>query len=156
MNRPRLQIVRGLPGSGKSTYARRHWPHLLMLELDQFCQRGGHYHWSPEVNDLGKEWLKAQIDSAIGYGFDLVVCGVFAGNDQRLYDIVHYALEHLYDVWIETLTGDYGNRHGVRQADYDEMKRTFPSDGDLAASLDCAFRFGSMPDDMIVDPVKEE
>ena len=46
MNRPRLLIVRGLPGAGKSTYVKNKYPGLFVLETDCFNCVGGQYHWT--------------------------------------------------------------------------------------------------------------
>ena len=62
MNRPRLLIVRGLPGSGKSTYVRNNYPGLFTLETDCFNCVGGQYYWTP---DRSKEAIKIIEDIVI-------------------------------------------------------------------------------------------
>lgn len=41
-----LTIIRGLPGSGKSTYARSHFPGILLVEADMFAMVLGAYRFS--------------------------------------------------------------------------------------------------------------
>lgn len=43
---PTLYIIRGLPGSGKSTYARKTYPYLPLYEADDFFTNQSTYNWS--------------------------------------------------------------------------------------------------------------
>lgn len=155
MNRPRLQIVRGLPGSGKSTYARQHWPHLLMYEFDFFCMRGGEYAFGDSRNAEGQRWLSEVISQALSVGIDLVVAGVFAGKTENLDGLVDEAQSKGYEVWIETMVGDHGNAHGVRKADYDLMASDFVSDAELYSRLNKRVHFGSMPERFVIAPMSD-
>jgi len=40
-----LVIMRGLPGSGKSTYVRHHFPHAVVCSADEFFQVDGNYQF---------------------------------------------------------------------------------------------------------------
>lgn len=48
--RPRLQIIRGLPGSGKTTLALKNFSHLMRIETDMFFSRGGKYVFTLDLN----------------------------------------------------------------------------------------------------------
>ena len=132
---PRMQIVRGLPGSGKSTFVKTNWPHLLNLEFDQFCQREGRYSWGKDRNAEGQAWLKRMVTEVTGCGFDLTVAGVFAGSSEHLSDTVRTALFSGYNVFIKTLDGSFGNAHGVRPDDLELMKAAFVPDEALEEML---------------------
>lgn len=56
-NRPRLQVIRGLPGSGKTTLALKRYPHLLRLESDFFFYTRGAYRFSLPRNKKAVDWL---------------------------------------------------------------------------------------------------
>lgn len=154
MNNPRLQIVRGLPGSSKSTYAHKNWPQLLKLEFDYFCMRGGAYSWGKQRNADGQKWLRQQIVDACMNGIDFVVCGVFAGPHENFELIVKLAEAYGYDVWVKTLAGNFGNIHGVRQQDYDAMRSAFKSDEELCAGL-LDVRIGDMPRAYNIEPMPD-
>lgn len=40
-------IMRGLPGSGKTTWLARTWPHITVCSADFYCMQGGVYRWDP-------------------------------------------------------------------------------------------------------------
>lgn len=42
-------IMSGIPGSGKSTYAREHFPHANILSADDFFVRNGIYTFDPKL-----------------------------------------------------------------------------------------------------------
>ena len=154
--RPRLQIVRGLPGSGKTSYAALHWPHLLRFELDMFCTRGGVYSWGIERDAQGRAWFDGQFDGAVANGIDFVVTGVFAGADGRLAEAVGKAVRSGYEVWIMTLHGRHGDVHGVGPEARASMERAFITDervGEMFATQ--PVRFGPMPTAFTVRPMDD-
>lgn len=157
MNRPRLQIVRGLPGAGKSTFAVKNWPHLLRLEFDFFCMRGGLYAFGDKRNTEGQAWLAKLVEDTMIQGLDFVLCGVFAGNSEHLVETVTTALKYEYDVWIKTLDGNFGNTHGVRQQDFDMMVADFLTDDQLELIwLDnLRVQFGTMPNGYVIAPMED-
>ena len=126
---PRLQIIRGLPGSGKSTCARMRYPDLCHFETDQFCRRNGAYRWGVARDVDAHSWLDEMVVRCLGFGFDFVVCGVFptAGHLGRL---VRRGLYSGYDVWISTLepNPNYSSIHAVRPADFAKMEKAFVPD----------------------------
>lgn len=155
--KPRLQIIRGLPGSGKSTRAAK-WPHLLRLEADYYFQRGGQYAFGDARNKSAEWWLMGQISQTCQLGIDFVVCGVFAGGTTESLDVVvRMALESGYEVWIETMEADFGNVHGVRAEDYERMADGFV----LAEELWCEYadqpdvHFGAMPSEFEIAPMED-
>ena len=113
MNKPRLQIVRGLPGSGKSTLAATRWPGLFRLECDQFFMRSGGYRFTMECNSEAVKWFLTEVENAAQAGFDFVLTGVFAGHTERLGAAVSAALAHGYEIWIHTLPKRWKDVHGV-------------------------------------------
>lgn len=155
MNKPRLQIVRGLPGSGKSTYARKKWPHLLQYEFDFYCMRGGEYAFGEMRNTEGQLWLSDVISKSLSLGIDLVVAGVFAGKSENIDKLVEEAISKGYEIWIETMDGNYGNKHGVRKADYASMAADFVSDAELYSRLNKCVHFGSMPEGYVIAPLSD-
>lgn len=72
-----LIIVRGHPGAGKSTFAKRAFPGSLLLENDMFLVEDGVYKWSPErVKDAIGLCMK-MAELALENGSDVVVANTF-------------------------------------------------------------------------------
>ena len=56
-NKPRLQIIRGLPGSGKTSLAIDRYSHLLRIETDMFFMRKGKYTFTLDLNKKAVKWF---------------------------------------------------------------------------------------------------
>lgn len=145
---PRFQIIRGLPGSGKTTLAVSRYPHLLRLETDMYFYRGGEYRYTGGLNKKAVAWFGGCVERFCGCGFDFVATGVFTAHTERLDTAISSALGHGYEVWVKTLESDYGNVHGVSEADLESMRERFVPDSRLREmySGESRVKFGLMAD----------
>ena len=130
-NRPRLQIIRGLPGSGKTTLALKMYPHLLRLETDMFFYSKGAYRFTMERNRTAVDWFREEVMRLCGYDIDFVVTGVFAAHTERLEFVIEMALIAGYDVYIKTLTTQFKGIHAVPEEHFNAMKATFLPEKEL-------------------------
>lgn len=146
--RPRLQIIRGLPGSGKTTLALKRYPHLMRLETDMFFSRRGEYIFTPALNRRAVAWFEEMVYQCAFSKMDFVLTGVFAAHTERLEHCIVMALDCGYDVYIKTLTADHGNIHNVPKAHLDSMRQAFVSEAALKKRYrrNSHVRFGLMPD----------
>ena len=157
---PRFQIIRGLPGSGKSTAAKRY--DCLHLELDQYCVRGGAYRWGVKRDADARVWVCRVARIALHARIDLVLAGVIPCADPVLEHLVADALKEGYEVWIADLEAAHENRHCVRPQDYERFASKFVSSDMLVASVpdletlqaDGRLHFGLMPE--ALDLIPEE
>lgn len=129
--RPRLQIIRGLPGSGKTTLALKNFSHLMRIETDMFFSRGGKYVFTLDLNKQAVKWFNKTINNFAKTGMDFVVTGVFAAHTERLEKTIQAGLDNGYDVYVKTLNTDFGNIHNVPQEHLDAMKTAFVSEREL-------------------------
>ena len=134
--RPCVQIVRGLPGAGKSTLARKF--DCLHLELDQRVTSGRTYRWSPKADKVAKQWLKDELyRKMVDDRIDLVVCGVMPRHDGTMGEIFANAFDAGYEVFVKTLPCRFDNVHGVRARDMRRFRELFqPDDAVLFAVLE--------------------
>lgn len=130
-SRPRLQIIRGLPGSGKTTLALKRYPHLLRLETDMFFYSKGEYRFSMKRNEMAVEWFLSEVDLLCSCKVDFVATGVFAAHTERIRETIAIALDYGYDVYVKTLTTQYKGIHGVPKVHFDAMKSSFVPEEDL-------------------------
>lgn len=128
---PRMQIIRGLPGSGKTTLALKRYPHLLRLETDMFFYSQGAYRFTLLRNDLAVEWFMKEVDLLCKGMVDFVATGVFAAHTERLQETIAKALKYNYDVFIKTLTTQFNGIHAVPKEHFDAMKANFLPEKEL-------------------------
>ena len=116
----------------------------MLIELDQYCMRGGEYVWTPELNERARRMVRNRIMWAFSAYIDFVVADVCCGNAMDIRWIVQMAILAGYDVFVQTLVEHHGSVHGVRPEDYEYMRSTMISDDDIVREFP-AVHLGSMP-----------
>ena len=110
-----LFLVRGIPGSGKSTKARQ----LLMegladvhFEADMYFEVNGEYVFDPSKIKDAHAWCQKETDAALATGKRVVVSNTFVKKWEAstYFDL---AAKHGVDVEVIVATGNYQNVHGV-------------------------------------------
>jgi predicted kinase len=110
-----LTLIRGLPGSGKSTMAQSMG--ITHFEADMFFMKDGQYQFDHTKIKEAHEWCQNQTKEALDRGEQVVVSNTFVKKweMQPYYDMCR-------DVSIITLTGNYGNIHGVPEEVVERMR----------------------------------
>lgn len=119
--RQKLILVRGIPGSGKSTYAKRlgipdHY------EADMWFDDNGGYDQSKIK--LAHEWCFEMASAAMNAGRPVVVSNTFI----RRWEMQRY-IDHAESIGVPveevTMTGDYGSIHNVPDGTIERMRQSF-------------------------------
>lgn len=127
-----LTIIRGIPGSGKSTYATRLacWANGLMhLEADMYHSRFGSYDWQAEENPRAHRWCLNTAQIILSQGKDVIVANTFT-RFKEMADYVCFAANG-YGLDVRTMHGDYGNIHNVPEETMKAMRNRFESHEDI-------------------------
>lgn len=104
-----LVLIRGLPGSGKSTMAKRDFADHLHLEADMFfISEDGEYKYVPKLIRQAHEWCRAETLKALREGRDVVVSNTFT----QVWEMEAY-FDMDYPTKVFEATGNYKNIHGV-------------------------------------------
>jgi predicted kinase len=120
-----LVIIRGLPGSGKSTKARTEFPDHLHYENDQyFCDTHGRYRWRAELREDAKKWVFTMADCALARGESVVVSDVMP-KLSSLEPFRELAEAHKAKLTVITCKESFGNVHGVPLTVLKAMKEAF-------------------------------
>jgi len=117
-----LVIIRGLPGSGKSTIAKTQFPNFVNYEADMFfTDNSGNYAFDKTRLQEAHSWCIEATRKALSERKDVVVSNTFT----RLYEIQPYvkmAMEFNIPLQIVHATGNYKNTHNVPEEFIDIMK----------------------------------
>lgn len=115
-----ITLVRGLPGSGKSTYAKSLG--MKWYEADMYhCDKFGIYKFNPEKAAEAHAWSLHMAVTEIRKGLPVVISNTFT----RLVEMQPYffhAKELNVPVTVVEMNGDYGNVHQVPQHTLDNMR----------------------------------
>ncbi len=129
-----LYIVRGLPGSGKSSLAKK-VTQLVYSADDFFTNKKGEYNFNAKLLGKAHEWCWGKVRDAMFIGAEAVaVANTFtqAWEAEKYYQI---AEEYGYSVFVIECQNDFGNVHDVPQESIDAMKERWEKDLTPVANL---------------------
>jgi len=118
----KLVLIRGLPGSGKSTMAKA-MKGYVHVEADMYFNITGEYIFEPTKIKEAHKWCQLLAQNALEHGKNVVVSNTFV----RQWEIMPYMFMGADDIEILVATGDYGSIHNVPEFAIQRMKDNWES-----------------------------
>lgn len=117
-----LIIIRGIPGSGKSTFAKT-FEGYVHLEADQYFMKDGIYQFNPKLLGKAHKWCQETCRLALLEGKNVVVSNTFTTHKEyRPYQDIATSPEINCVIRIWKCVGEFENVHGVPPEALQRMK----------------------------------
>jgi hypothetical protein len=120
----KLVIVRGCPGTGKSTFVKEAFPNILHLENDMFHYHNGSYLFNQRKQNNAIEWCIDMTMLSLKRGMDVVVSNTFTKKSfvdsyKKIADLFGSKFE------VYRMMGNFENIHDVPKMVLENMKNNF-------------------------------
>lgn len=122
-----VTIVRGLPGSGKTTYCKTNFPNTMHLENDMFRMCSGKYTFDDSVTTSILIELFDFVERCLFITdgkMDIVLCCVFTSK-KSIERYEYLAKKYNADFQVIRIIGEHSNVHNVPEVVYNSMKNNF-------------------------------
>jgi predicted kinase len=126
-----LYLIRGIPGSGKSSLARTIWNDYAICEADKFFEdEAGNYNFDPSKIRQAHVWCKEQVETRMKdnsvnpqYYPEIVVSNTFT-QEWELADYYKLAEQYGYKVFSLIVENRHGGKdvHGVPEEKLVQME----------------------------------
>lgn len=130
-----LIILRGLPGSGKSTFANFIWEPNIIFEADKyFINKNGEYKFDASKLGLAHAWCQTAVKQAMienhtsnGQLYPEIVVSNTSTTEKELKPYLDLAKEFDYNVVSLIIENRHGNSsiHSVPDETLDKMEKRF-------------------------------
>lgn len=132
---PRLILVRGLPGSGKTTFAKSLG--IFHVEQDMRFMSDGEYRWSKDRVPDSVRFCRTAAKLAMLEKMDVVVSNTFT----RVWEMEWYldfAKYNGYDIFVRKADGNFGSVHNVPESSLIAMRDRWEDfEGELPLTAPC-------------------
>jgi predicted kinase len=117
-----LVLIRGLPGSGKTTLAKEKFPNHALIEADQWFETKDGYRWDFQDLPDAHIWCQKQTECLLRQGKNVVVANTFVQRWEMSF-YVAIAVRTRSSLKVITAKGSYKNIHGVPEENIDKMMK---------------------------------
>lgn len=121
-----LIIVRGIPGSGKTTFAELLGRAICTAD-DYHIDRNGKYNWQPHNVGKAHDWCKRKCQRFMKAGIKNVIVANTSTQEKEFQPYINMAKRYGYRVFTVITENRHGgvNTHGVPEETLDKMTNRF-------------------------------
>jgi len=123
----KLYIVRGNPGSGKSTYAKSLMQHIknsVHYEADMYFMYNGEYIFDKTKLGAAHEWCLMSTQKSLQEGKNVIVSNTFT-TLRELQPYIDFCNKNGFEFLVIRMNNDFGNIHNVPEDVIQNMKKRF-------------------------------
>lgn len=124
-----LIILRGLPGSGKSTFAKLLANHKnsIVIENDEYMYEDGIYDWKPSKVKLAAKNTNEKLHKALNQNVELIVISNVNARNSDFYGYIELGKNKGYKVTTLIVENYFDGKsiHGVNDETLDRMESNF-------------------------------
>jgi len=127
----RLVICRGIPGSGKSTYAKKYFESYTHVEADMFWEKDDEYKFDITKLWLAHKWCLDKVEKCLANGENVVVANTFTTPKEMK---PYLALKEKLNIRVTVIRMEtqYGSIHNVPEETIEKMRKRFTDhDGEV-------------------------
>jgi len=122
-----LTLVRGLPGSGKSSFSHFIWNECEVCEADKFFyDKEGNYNFDPSKLKEAHAWCKNEVETRMIDNQKIAVSNTFT-QEWEMKPYFDLAEKYGYTIFTIIIENRHGNKsiHGVPEETMEKMKNRF-------------------------------
>jgi len=122
-----LFILRGIPGSGKSTVAKEIASEMNICTADDFHMKNGEYNWQPENVGRAHAWCQKKAETFMGLELSPIVVANTSTTMKEMQPYYDLAEKHGYQVFSLIVENRHSgvNIHDVPEETLEKMKNRF-------------------------------
>ena len=119
-------IIRGLPGSGKTTFAKKlaaGYKDAVRYEADMYFEQDGVYKFNPAAVSTAHKFCMNAVLAAMLTGVEAVIVSNTFTQHWEMKPYIEMAKKYGYTVTILTMNGNFGSVHNVPDETVERMKK---------------------------------
>lgn len=146
----KLIIVRGTPGSGKSTYSKK-WVDqgYEHFESDMYFMKDGIYQFDRKALPAAHEWCYREVETALYSGNNVVVSNTFT-RGWEMEDYFTITEKQFWDCTVVECFGPFENVHNVPAETLSHMRARFVRNKDLQPWKHAKYYTFNYVDDILI------